>query len=296
MRPCSAPGRSSAGRGSVTVGGRRPGSSLHLTRAGVIPPVAGGPLPIRGRRDRRFMIRDRDAKFSVPFDRWRRPSRRGGITHRQIGNIAMITRGPLPAPKFFLVLVYAQLALLLLDPSGKPWIQRRPQDDEEEQRRIKCYEQPDQNRGFQQQPRPQSQTPKQQYAWRSDSRDRSTKSRYRQDDTDDGNDKSYRRAYERRGGDIANCQRGIIANQPHAYRRRYGKQDCDPKRPGAVCSSRARLSVHVTFLHVRHALASMNEATLPLDPPPGQGITSRPRRPCRPCRRPGVCSRGTPVC
>jgi hypothetical protein len=51
------------------------------------------------------------------------------------------------------------LALLLLDPSGKPWIQRRPQDYEEEQRRTKSYEQPDQNRGFQQQPRPQSQTP-----------------------------------------------------------------------------------------------------------------------------------------
>jgi hypothetical protein len=31
---------------------------------------------------------------------------------------------------------------------GEPWIQRRRQDDEEEQPRTKSYDQPDQDRGF----------------------------------------------------------------------------------------------------------------------------------------------------
>jgi hypothetical protein len=42
---------------------------------------------------------------------------------------------------------HTRLALFPLDPSGKPWIQQRPEDEEEEQRRTKSHKQPDQNRG-----------------------------------------------------------------------------------------------------------------------------------------------------
>lgn len=70
-------------------------------------------------------------------------SRRGGIAHQQIGIIANDPHKRATARAQPLVrLRHTQLALLLLDPSGKPWIQQRAQDEEEEQRRTKSHKQP----------------------------------------------------------------------------------------------------------------------------------------------------------
>jgi hypothetical protein len=56
--------------------------------------------------------------------------------------------------------------LLLLATPDKPWFQRPAQDEDGEKPRDTSYEKPDQNRGWQQQLNPQSQTSEQQYAWR----------------------------------------------------------------------------------------------------------------------------------
>jgi hypothetical protein len=133
---------------------------------------------------------------------------------------------------------HIQLAPLLLDPSGKPRIQQRAQNEEEEYCRTKSHKQRDLNRGFQQQPSPKSQAPKQQRAWRPDSRDRRTKSGYSQDDTDDSNDESHRRAQNRGGGDFPHRQFVIIGNQPHHDRHYSGKQDSDPKHSSTICCPR----------------------------------------------------------